>query len=215
MTKKEVSLEHIANVQSKMILVGCVHMINTRILNYNHNDCIKSFKGNIWSMLKESHFFDNAPFKFINMCYRFGIEHGRIELGGINKTYFDLSTTIELQYDEVEYYSWNDVAKLCQLMEASMLDMIIYVGAKYNLPTKVFEERFKEIGGYPELPDDYQEKLPPSANRPTAEEIEEEMKFADNKRRTSRIKRGRDPRGRIALKPIPKYEQFQKKRYQA
>ena len=211
--KNDISEEHIALVQSKLIAIGSVHMINTRIVDYNHFDCIEKFEWEIRRMLKESKFFSDAPFKWLNMCYRFGIEHGCIDLAGISKKYLDLGVTVELQYDEVEYYSWNDVPKLCQLMEASMLDMIIFVGQKYKLPTKLFEERFKEIGGYPELPNNYQEKLPPSANRPTVEQVEGWMEARDSARKTSRTKRGRDPRGRIAVKEVPKYAQFQKQRY--
>ncbi len=221
MVKKAVSEEHIAKVQEKLIGIGFVDMIQTRICKVpnsvaeNDGRCIDKFEWDIRKMLKESHFFDNAPFKWINMCYRYGIEHGCIDLKNIDKKYLDLATAVELQYDEVEYCSWNDIPKLCQMLQAAMLDMIIFIGQKYKLPTEVFEKKFKEIGGYPILPKDYQDKLPPSANRPTAEEVNGWMKARDAARRTSRTKRGRDPRGRISLKPIPKYAQFEKKRYQA
>lgn len=209
------SLEHIKKVQSKLIGIGYTRVINPRIVDDNDDKCVEDFEWDIRRMLKDSNFFDLAPFKWINMCYDYSIETGAIRLHGISKQYLDLGTTIELQYDEVEYYSWNDVPKLRQLMEASMLDMIIFVGKKYNLPTALFEKRYKEIGGYPELPENYQDKLPPSANRPNAEDVESWMEARDSARKTSRVKRGRDPRGRIALKPIPKYEQFQKKQYRA
>ena len=210
--------ENIVKVQAKLIAIGFVDMIATRIAKdkdgaENDGKCVDKFLPDIKSMIRESNFFEQAPFKWLNMCYRFGIEHGCVDLRGINKTYLDLGVTVELQYDEVEYCSWHDIPKLCQILEVGMLDAIIYVGQKYKLPTKLFEERFAEIGGYPELPDNYQSKLPPSANRPTVEQVEGWMEARDSARKTSRTKRGRDPRGRIAVKEVPKYAQFQKQRY--
>jgi hypothetical protein len=42
---------------------------------------------------------------------------------------------------------------------------LIHVGKKYKLPIEGLESRLNEIGGFPQLPEDYYEKLPPNPHR--------------------------------------------------
>jgi hypothetical protein len=52
-----------------------------------------------------------------------------------------------------------------RIYESTALSALIYVGKKYKLPTEALEKRLIEIGGFPELPEDYYEKLPPNPHR--------------------------------------------------
>lgn len=121
----------------------------------------------IENLLKESDFFKDAPFEWINFIFLEGTENTfkKPRIGRVSKKYHDLPVTAELASEWLEYAEFNDEAMLDNINEASLLESLIYVGRKYNLPIEALEKRLEEIGGFPELPEDFYEKLPPSAWR--------------------------------------------------
>ncbi len=146
---------------------GMVNFSHARIKENNDFLTLKLVVKNIISLLDENNILQNSPFNWINFVYRYGENNmlSKPEVGVINKKYGDLSVTVEIDADWIEYASFNDQAMLEQIFEAAALEALIYVGKKYTLPIDVLEKRLKEIGGFPELPEGYKGKLPPNPRR--------------------------------------------------
>jgi hypothetical protein len=144
-----------------------VVMVFLRIKNRNDDPCIEKVAKRIIEFLEKINFLENAPFTWMNFIYRYGENNifSKPELKRINKKYGDLPVTVEIASDWIEYASFNDEPMLERVFEASALEALIYVGKKYDLPIESLEARLKEIGGFPELPEDYYEKLPPNPHR--------------------------------------------------
>jgi hypothetical protein len=125
------------------------------------------------SLIEENNLLEKAPFTWFNFIYRYG-EHNKFEkpeIGRISKKYGDLPVTVEIASDWIEYASFNDEAMLEQIFESTALMALIHVGKKYKLPIEGLEARLKEIGGFPELPEDYYEKLPTNPHRVPKEQL--------------------------------------------
>jgi hypothetical protein len=127
----------------------------------------KRVRDSLCTLLEDAQFLEQAPFKWINFIYLEGTENTfqKPRIGRISKKYFDLPLTVEIAAQWLEYASFNDEEMLEQIFEASALEALVVVGKKYKLPTEALEKRLQEIGGFPELPEDFYEKLPPSAWR--------------------------------------------------
>lgn len=146
---------------------GIVEMVQLRSKDDLELITSRKVTKRIIELLDKSHFFTQVAFHWINFIYRYGEENKfeAPELGRISKKYGDLPVTVEIASDWIEYAAFNDEAMLEQIFESTALYALIYVGKKYKLPVQALEERLKEIGGFPELPKDYYEKLPPNVHR--------------------------------------------------
>lgn len=141
--------------------VAIVQLRKNADINLRH---LKRLNSKIIELLAELNYLETAPFTWINFIYRYGDvnKFEKPEIGRISKKYGDLPVTVEIVSDWIEYASFNDEAMLEQIFESTALMALIHVGKKYKLPTEGLEVRLKEIGGFPALPEDYNEKLPPN-----------------------------------------------------
>jgi hypothetical protein len=171
--------------ESKYGLGGSiVDMIKTRVKDNKDGKTIKEVKPRLIQLLNDIGYYDNAPFIRVSSVFIYGIENLRVELKRISKKDKDIGVNIEIRYDWVEYFSWNDEEGLKQLFEASYLHTLIRLGKKYALPVEELEKRMEEIGGFPSVPDDYWDKLPRSPWRPSQQKIDEILE----ERRKSKVR---------------------------
>ncbi len=146
--------------------VSIIDNIGLKIDGLLETKLIKISRDKIRELLTDIKFLDRAPFTWIGLMYRYGEKNTfEPEYKRIDKKDGELPIAIEIASDWIEYASFNNEAMLEQIFESTALIALIYVGKKYNLPIDGLDVRLKEIGGFPELPEDYYEKLPPNPHR--------------------------------------------------
>ena len=146
--------------------VSAVGLVQLKIKNHNTVGSVTVARDRLRKILEESGFFKEAKFTWIGLMYRYGENNNPApEYDKIDKKDGELPIAIEIASDWIEYASFNDEAMLEQIFESTALMALIHVGQKYKLPTEALKARLDEIGGFPDLPDDYYEKLPANVHR--------------------------------------------------
>ncbi len=153
-------------IQRPNLSTSAVAYVQLRIKENNTSKFAKTSRDKIRQLLTGIKFLDNAPFTWVGLMYRYGEKNVfEPEYDKIDKKDGELPIAIEIASEWIEYASFNDETMLEQIFESTALIALIHVGKKYKLPIEGLEARLKEIGGFPPLPEDYYEKLPPNPHR--------------------------------------------------
>jgi hypothetical protein len=109
-------------------------------------------KEEYFDFLNSSGYFDGAPFLWISMIIRYGLKNDpkTIYRGRINKKYWDLPLSKELDMRVLLTADENDVGMLKDFFEIAALDSMIDAGKKYKLNIKALEERRAKLGQIPD-----------------------------------------------------------------
>lgn len=102
--------------------------------------------------LNQSGYFDNAPFLWIGMTYRYSLKNDRATdyNGRIDKKDGEMPLAKELDMRVLTTADEHDVSMLKDFFEIAALDAMIDAGKKYKLNTKALEERRAQLGQIPD-----------------------------------------------------------------
>lgn len=106
-------------------------------------------------IIKQLHFFDDAPFKWVGLAYRYGTRnHLKPYYQKINQKYGDIPVAIELNMEVLQAADRISLDLLRDIFTVGALECLIDIGRKYKLPTDIFvAERIK----YNDIPETAEE----------------------------------------------------------
>lgn len=123
-----------------------IDMIKVRFRNLQH----VQIRDSIEQLIINSNILEQAPFKWIGISYRHGIENNfKVRFQGINKKYGDLGIAIELDTEILKWADDHNVALLSDLYRIAALEALIQVMKKYKLPSEAFEGERAKYPSYP------------------------------------------------------------------
>ena len=126
---------------------GAIDLIKGRVRNgykFVNQDGIER-------LIIESHFLDQAPFRWVGLIYRYGIKNELVpEYQRINKKYGDLPIAIELKMNILEWADKNNHKLLYDIFMIGALEALIHVGQKYKLPLDCLKQERAKYSIIPE-----------------------------------------------------------------
>lgn len=121
---------------------------------------VKSFLN---EFLKVKGYFQNAPFLWVGLAFRYGIKNDlKLEFQRINKTYGDLPVALELNMEILKWADQNNLDLLHDIFMIAALEALIQVAHKYNLPDGPFLEERAKYGNIPNTIEECQAYKRPS-----------------------------------------------------
>lgn len=105
----------------------------------------KEIRQSLEIIIRENNFFQNTPFLWILLVFRYGIKNDlKLEFQRVNKKYGDLGTALELDMRILQWADQHNLDLLHDIFMIAALEALIQVAQKYKLPDEVFlEERSK------------------------------------------------------------------------
>jgi hypothetical protein len=132
---------------NRKFVPGVIDMVKIRLPNLKYT---VSIQDDIEKIMIDSHFLEEAPFKWVGLIYRLGIKNDlKPEYQRINKKYGDLPIAVEIDTDILKWADRNDVKLLKDLFMMAGLEALIDVGKKYKLPTEKIEAERAKYGPFP------------------------------------------------------------------
>lgn len=135
---------------------GAVDLIKGRVKNSPR--LIEQDK--IEELLIRANFFENAPFKWVGLMYRYGTENLLVPTyGRIDKKDGELPITIEIKMEILEWADKNNLSFLYDIHMIGALEALIHVGKKYKLSLHLLEAERAKYGNIPETIEDCEHYL--------------------------------------------------------
>lgn len=104
----------------------------------------------IEQLIIQSNFLKDAPFLWIGLTYRYGIQNNlKVEFQKISKKYGDLSVAIELDMEILKWSDQNNLQLLSDILTIAALESIIQIGQKYKIETTIFNRERSKYGNIP------------------------------------------------------------------
>lgn len=126
---------------------GIVDLVKIRFKNTH---LVLATQDQIESMIIDSNYLNEAPFKWVGLIYRIGLKNKlKPEYQRINKKYGDLPIAIELDSHILKWADTNNLQLFKDIFIIGALDALIDVGHKYNLPLQFIEEEKRKYGDIP------------------------------------------------------------------
>ena len=133
---------------NRKFVPGIVALVKVRLKN---TKCIISIQDEIEKIIIDSHFLDNAPFKWVGLIYRYGLKNTlKPEYQRINKKYGDLPIAVELDTRILKWADEYDLQLFKDIFMIAALEALLHVGKQYNLPTQLLEQERAKYGDIPE-----------------------------------------------------------------
>ncbi|MCA0370693.1 MAG: immunity protein 39 [Proteobacteria bacterium] len=104
----------------------------------------------IESLLIQSGYCEDAPFTWVGLLYRYGLENKTIpRYGRISKKYGDASLIVDLKMEILQWADRNNLNLLRSILMIAALDALIHAGKKYKRPTELLEAERAKYGTIP------------------------------------------------------------------
>jgi hypothetical protein len=128
---------------NRKLVIGGVALTKARVDEKAAGAAMDRVRDEIEKALIQSHYFDDAPFKWISLMIREGLQNAETpRYSKINKTYEDLPVVIEIDVHRLISASSEEMANVYR--EAT-LSALIYVGDQYGLSTDHLR-RLRNVG---------------------------------------------------------------------
>lgn len=141
---------------NRKFVPGRIFLVRGRLKN---SSSTASIQDDIEEIIIDSHFLENAPFKWIGLFYRLGIKNKlKPEYQRIDKKDGELPIAVEIDFELLKWADDHDVPLLKDLFMMAGLEALIHVGKKYKLPTEMIEEERAKYGAFPESIEDLESR---------------------------------------------------------
>jgi hypothetical protein len=121
---------------NRKLVIGGVAVVKAKL---KHDvAAMSAVRDEIESLLVQSDFFAAAPFKWIGLVIRFGLEN-KLEpvYQRINKTHGDLPVSIEV---DTHPLLGADIETIKVVFRRATIEALLHVAQKYNLPAQPLED---------------------------------------------------------------------------
>lgn len=127
---------------NRKLVIGGVALVKAKL---KHDvAAMSAVRDEIESLLVQSGFFAAAPFKWIGLVIRFGLENKFEPLyQRINKTHGDLPVSIEV---DTHALLGADIEAMKAVFRRATIEALLHVARKYNLSTEPLEDYRRGLG---------------------------------------------------------------------
>ena len=121
---------------NRKLVIGGVALVKARLKN--SGPAIDTVRDEIERLLIEAKFFAHAPFKWVGLIIRYGLENKFEPLyQRINKTHGDLPVSIEV---DTHPLIDADLDTTKAILRRATIEVLLHIARKYNLPTKPLQD---------------------------------------------------------------------------
>ena len=121
---------------NRKLVIGGVALVKARLKNTG--PAMVSVCGELEKVLADSEFFANAPFSWISLIIRYGLENNFEPVyQRSNKTHGDLSASIEV---DTHPLLGADLEATKAVFRRATIEALLHVALKYNLQAKPLED---------------------------------------------------------------------------
>lgn len=150
---------------NRKFVPGRVALVKVRFKNTRHT---ASTQDRVEKLIIESHFLDNAPFKWVGLIYRYGLKNKlKPEYQRINKQYGDLPIAVELDSRILQWADDHDLQLFKDIFIIAALEALLDVGRKYKLPIEKIKVEKEKFGNIPNTIEECEEWVMNNRNKTT------------------------------------------------
>jgi hypothetical protein len=136
-------------MHDRKLVFGIMGLIQGRAKNINIT--LPSIRDRLEQMIIDSNCLEKAPFKWVDLLFMQGeVCNLKVKFGRINKKYGDVSVSVELKMEILQWADKNNVPLLGEIYTIATLEALIQVAQKYDLPCDVFIKERAQYGAIPE-----------------------------------------------------------------
>lgn len=132
---------------NRKFVPGIVALVKERLKNEHH---IIGIQDEIEKIIIDSHFLDNAPFKWVGLMYRYGLKNKlKPEYDRIDKKDGELPIAVELNTRILQWADDHDLQLFKDIFMIAALETLLDVGKQYNLPIDLIKQEREKYGDIP------------------------------------------------------------------